>query len=129
MPYSEVLCAGPAGWALRIADADARQSLGVIAPDGRETPIDLSRVSGGAFNSFGKTAEWRGPATEPFTPDSLIVRFDVAEAPHPAPEVSYLLAIRLLPKPCLVNRIAPGPDQNNLARAGAAPDDRMVCMR
>jgi hypothetical protein len=119
MPYSEVLCMGPAGWQLRIADADARQTLSVVAPDGAETKLDLSRTSGGAFSSFGTTAEWRAPAAEPFAPDSLIVRFNVAEHPHPAPEVAYLLAIRLKPTPCLVERIAPGPRQNDTARAAA----------
>jgi len=119
MPYTETLCAGPAGWALRIADSDARQTLAVVAPDKRETRIDLSRVSGGAFNSFGETAEWRGPSGKPFARDSLIVRFRVAEEPHPAPEVAYLLAIRLLPTPCLITRVAPGSDQNDAARTAA----------
>ena len=119
MLYSEVLCMGPAGWQLRIADADARQTLSVVAPDGAETKLDLSRTSGGAFSSFGKTAEWRGPAAEPFAPDSLIVRFNVAEQPHPAPEVAYLLTIRLRPTPCLVEKVAPGAGQNAAARAAA----------
>lgn len=119
MPYTETLCAGPAGWSLRISDSDARQTLAVVAPDKRETRIDLSRVSGGAFNSFGKMAEWRGPAGEPFAPDSLIVRFQVAEQPHPAPEVAYLLAIHLGPAPCLIAKVAPGPSQNEAARTAA----------
>ncbi|WP_126176788.1 hypothetical protein [Tsuneonella rigui] len=119
MPYSEVLCPGPAGWQLRIADADARQTMSVVAPDRAETKLDLSRASGGAFSSFGKTAEWRGPAAERFLPDSLIVRFNVAEQPHPAPEVAYLLAIRLKPTPCMVEEIAPGAGQNDAARAAA----------
>lgn len=128
MPYTETLCAGPGGWGLLIADADARQTLSIVAPDKRATPIDLSRVSGGAFNSFGRTAEWRGAATEPFEPDSLVVRFNVAERPYPEPETSYLLAFRLVPTPCLVARVAPGLDQNNLARAAAARLPRNVCM-
>ena len=127
MPYTEVLCPGPAGWALRIADSDARQTLSVVAPDERETRIDTSPVSGGAFNSFGGTAEWRGRSAEPFGPDSLVVRFRVAEEPHPAPEVGYLLAIRLIPQPCLLARIAPGPGQNDMAREVA--DTREACPR
>ncbi len=119
MPYTETLCGGPAGWGVRIADADARQTMAVVAPNGTETRLDLSRASGGAFNAFGSTAEWRGPATEPFMPDALIVRFSVAEQPHPAPEVAYLLAIRLSPTPCLLARIAPGARQTADARAAA----------
>ncbi len=125
MPYSEVLCEGPEGWAIRISDADARQTLGVVAPGGTETKLDLSSISGGAFNAFGKTAEWRGRAARPFAPDSLVVRFTVAEQPHPAPEVAYLLAIRLVPTPCLLAAVPPGPGQNQRARAVA--DGRGRC--
>lgn len=119
MPYREVRCAGPGRWALRISDSDARQLLAVIAPDGTETRLDLLRVSGGAFNSFIGTAEWRGPAREPFAPDAVIVRFSVAEEPYPAPETAFLLAIRLAPAPCLVAQVRPGPRQNDSARAAA----------
>lgn len=119
MPYTETLCAGPAGWAVRIADADARQTLGLRGPSEAETRIDLSAVSGGAFNSFGGTAEWRGSSAKPFRPDALIVRFLVAEDPHPAPEVAYLVVLRLTDKPCLIAKIAPGADQNRRARATA----------
>jgi hypothetical protein len=127
MPYSESVCRGPAEWAVRIADSDARQTLAVIAPGGRESPLDLSQVNGGGFNSFGPTAEWRGPATEPFVPDSLIVRFHIAERAYPEPETAYLLAVRLLPTPCLAARIAPGSQQNAIAREAA--DRQRNCLQ
>ena len=47
------------------------------------------------------------------------------EQPHPAPEAAYLLAIRLRPTPCLVEKIAPAPGQNDAARAAA--DARREC--
>lgn len=119
MPFREVLCAGPGGWALRIGDSDARQMLAVVAPGERETPLDLARANGGAFNSFIGTAEWRGPAREPFVPDTVILRHSVAEEPYPAPETQLLLAIRLAPTPCVLARVRPGPRQNDLARAAA----------
>lgn len=126
MPFVETHCPGPADWALRVTDSDARQNLIVAAPDGTRTSLDLSRVGGGGFSSLGETAEWRGPAGEPFTPDSLIVRYQVAEQPYPAPEVSYLLAVDLAPRPCVVARVAPGPQQNAIARVRA--DDPGSCM-
>ena len=119
MPYTETQCAGPAGWALRIADADARQTLTVLPPGGHETRLDTARIGGGGFSSFGKTAEWRGPAGPQFAPDALIVRYQVAEQPHPAPETAYLLAVKLTPEPCIVAHIAPGAEQNAQARAAA----------
>ena len=119
MPFTETQCAGPDGWSLRIGDSDARQRLTVLQPTGHEAPLDTARIGGGGFSSFGRTAEWRGPAGPAFAPDALIVRYQVAEQPQPAPETAYLLAVRLAPEPCIVARIAPGPQQNALARAAA----------
>ena len=126
MPFVETLCPGPAGWAVRVTDSDARQNLIVVPPGGREASLDLSRIGGGGFSSVGPTAEWRGRSGAEFTPDSLIVRYSVAEAPHPEPETSYLLAVDLTPRPCVVARVAPGPAQNAIARARA--DDPGSCL-
>lgn len=118
MPYTETLCPGPGGWAVRISDSDARQSMTLEGPNGAH-PLPTSRISGGAFSSFGPTAEWRGDEQERFTPDSLIVRYNVAEEPYPAPETSYLLSVKLGSKPCVVAKVAPGPGQNDSARTAA----------
>ena len=126
MPFVETLCAGPAGWALRVTDSDARQNLIVVAHDGRETSLELSRIGGGGFSSLGDTAEWRGPTGSDFKPDALIVRYRVAENPHPEPETAYLLVVDLAPRPCVVARVAPGPAQNDIARARA--DDPGACL-
>ncbi|MFN6936773.1 MAG: hypothetical protein ACK4NZ_16665, partial [Tsuneonella sp.] len=81
--------------------------------------VPVARIGGGAFSSFGKSAEWRGASAQPFTPDSLIVRYEVAEEPYPAPETSYLLVVNLRAEPCLVAVVPPGPAQNDSARAAA----------
>ena len=126
MPFVETLCPGPAGWAVRVTDSDARQNLIVVPPEGTEDSLELSRIGGGGFSSLGETAEWRGPAGEPFVPDSLIVRYRVAEKPYPEPETSYLLAVDLRARPCVVARVAPGPAQNDIARARS--DDPGACL-
>jgi len=126
MPFVETLCPGPAGWALRVTDSDARQNLTVVPPDGREASLELSRIGGGGFSSLGETAEWRGPAGLDLAPDSLIVRYRVAENPYPEPETAYLLVVDLTPRPCVVARVAPGPAQNDIARARA--DDPGACL-
>lgn len=126
MPYTETLCQGTGGWAVRIADSDARQSMTLVGPSG-EHPLSTSRISGGAFSSFGSTAEWRGTdAAGEFAPDSLIVRYNVAEQPYPVPETSYLLAVKLGSAPCIVAKVAPGPGQNDSARKAA--DDPGGCL-
>lgn len=126
MPFTETICEGPAGWRLRISDYDARQSLEVVAPGGRATRLDTAAIGGGGFSSFGSAAEWRAPPAGEFRPDALIVRYQVAERPYPAPETAYLLAVRLLPVPCVTARIAPGDQQNALAREAA--DEPGACL-
>lgn len=126
MPYVEVRCEGPAGYALRISDFDARNDLTVVDPAGEATPLDLNRIGGGRFSSIGDTAEWRGPAGGPFVPDALIVRYNLADKTYPDPDTPYLLAIRLQPQPCVVAKIAPGPAQSTDARRAA--DDPGPCL-
>lgn len=117
MPYREVLCDGFDGWALRIADSDARQTLAVLPPGGDEVRLDTARIGGGGFSSFGNQAEWRTSAGQ--TPRSLIVRYQVAERPHPAPETSYLLVVSLGRRPCVAAVVPPGSEQNAAARRAA----------
>ena len=127
MPFSQVLCRGPAGWALRIADSDARQTMDVVSPGGIATRLDLTTISHGAFSSFGTTAEWRGSRRDPFAPDSLVVRFFVSDRPHPAPPTSHLVAVRLAPRPCVILAVPPGPNQNSTARKAA--NGQKPCLR
>lgn len=118
--FFEHECPGEGGWRLRHVEADLRENLLLLAPGGSEHDLDLSALANGAFSSLGDNVEWRGRAGELLEPHALIVRQSVMEDPDPAvPEVSYLLAIRLAPTPCVVARIAPGPGQNEQARAAA----------
>jgi hypothetical protein len=115
--FFEHMCPGLGGYQLRLTESDLRQNLAVIAPDGTETGLELGRIGGGGFSTLGGRVEWRGPAEgESFAPDAFVVRFQLAEQPYPAPETSYLLAVRLAPTPCVVGRAAPGPQQNERAR-------------
>lgn len=126
MPLTEVSCAGQGSYSLRILDSDARQRMTLVPSSGESYALPVDRIGGGAFSSFRDTAEWRGPAGEPFKPDALIVRYSVAEKPHPAPETSYLLVARLGADPCLVAVVPPGPGQNDSARASA--DGAKACL-
>ena len=118
--FFETMCPGLGGYRLRLTESDLRQNLAIVAADGGETDLALGRIGGGGFSSLGRRGEWRGAAEgASFAPDAFIVRFQVAEEPYPAPETSYLLAVRLTPAPCVVGRIAPGPGQNEAARAAA----------
>ena len=115
-PYWLRRCPGHAGWQLDWSDSDLRQGLTLISPRGRETELNLSDlVAKGAFNSLGKTMEWRG--LDPNRPEALIVRMSVANGVEPRlPDISRLAVVRLTKAPCLVAVIEPGAGQNERAR-------------
>lgn len=119
--FYEHECPGEGGYRLRLTEADLRDNVVVRGPGGREGDLALPVLADGAFSSVGETAEWRGDgAGDSFAPEALILRHTVMEDPDPAvPEVSYLVVARLGDAPCVVARIAPGPEQNRLARAAA----------
>ena len=119
--FYEYECDGLGGYRLRLVQADLRENITVISPDGGEADLGLPALADGAFSSIGDTAEWHGTARgEQFTPDTLILRQSVMEgAGSDIRNVSYLLAVRLGDTPCVVARIPPAPDQNEAARAAA----------
>jgi hypothetical protein len=113
--YSRHACDGAGGYKLEISESDLRQDVVVIAPNGNRSELNLSSiVAKGAFNSLGKTAEWRGPVAKP---TALIVRLNVARGPEPKrPDISNLVVARLAPSACVVALVPPVADQNGKAR-------------
>lgn len=126
MPMTEVACPGAGSYSLQVLDSDARQVLTLVPPSSELYRVPTARIGGGGFSSFGRNVEWRGPRAASFEPDSMIVRYDVVEQPHPAPEASYLLVVKLGADPCLVAAVPPGPSQNQTARSKA--DDPGACI-
>jgi hypothetical protein len=126
--FFEHECAGEGGWKLRNTEADLREDLTLVAPGGGEHDLSLVALAQGAFSSLGDTVEWRGTVTDGrFVPHALIVRQQVQEDPDPdVAEKSYLVAVRLAPRPCVVARVAPGAGQN--ARARAVADRPPACL-
>lgn len=122
--FFEAECPGEGGYRLRRVQSDLRDNIVVLAPDGGETSLRLPALAKGAFSSVGERAEWLGePGSADFAPHAVILRHSVMEDPDPAvPEVSYLLVARLKPRPCVVARIAPHPNQNERARQAIAGD-------
>jgi len=113
--YSRHACDGPSGYKLEISESDLRQDVVVIAPGGGRAELQLSSiVAKGAFNSLGKTAEWRGSGPKP---SALIVRLNVARGPEPVrPDISNLVVARLTGPACVVAVVPPRAGQNEVAR-------------
>lgn len=119
--FYEYECPGEGGYRLKLTEADLRQNIHVIPPGGgAERSLDLNALSGGGFSELADNVEWRGTLDgTAFKPDALILRQEAIEDPDGKKEVSYLVAVKLTAKPCAVARIAPGPGQNEKARAAA----------
>ena len=113
------LCRGAAGYQLELSESDLRQDIVIIRMDEWKGDLGLSGVvANGAFNSLGKTAEWRG--RDLTNPEVLIVRLNVASDPEgKRPDISRLVVVRLKPPACIVAVVPPGAGQNERARAMA----------
>jgi hypothetical protein len=115
-PYWLRRCNGPDGWAVEWGESDLRQGLTLVSANGTRTDLGLSeKVANGAFNILGPAIEWRGEAGR--SADVLIVRMDVTDNANPErPPKSRLAVARLIPSPCVVAIVDPGPVQNDRAR-------------
>jgi len=122
--YWRRACSAPPGWRVEWTESDLRQGLVVTSSAGNQTNLRLSElVARGAFNSLGKTIEWRGKFAS--DPDALVVRMNVANGRNgQGSDVSKLAVVRLTPKPCLIAVIDPAANQNVEARVIADSPDR-----
>jgi hypothetical protein len=112
-------CKGTAGYMLEWEDADARQTLNVIDPNGKSFPLDLSATVSGGFSSLGDKAEWRVQQEGKKTiPVALIVRFNVSEDPDkPEKTTSYLTVSKITGNAvCVTDVVEPGSKANEQAR-------------
>ena len=125
-------CAGVGGFKLRWLMGDERESITVVGLGGGQHPLEFWSTVSPAFSSLGQKAEWRvrrrGKAVEPY---ALIVRFNAHEDPVKIERVtSYLVVTRLAPgRVCVTDRIAPGPQANEQARAAADASAAKPCLR
>ena len=107
-------CKGAGGYRLEWSSGDLRENLTLIR-GGQETNLDLpTKVAGGAFDSLGRTLEWRGPKGA--APDVLVARVHVANADGKS-DSGRLTVIRLGKQPCVVAVVAPQAGQSDKARA------------
>lgn len=121
-------CPGVGGYALQVADDDARMSVDVVAPGGRVHPLSYWGVITSNFSSLGPRAEWRMRGTRPY---ALIVRVNANEDPGNHERVtSYLAVARISPRgACVTDRIPPSANANALARQAADRSASRPCIR
>lgn len=121
-------CAGTAGYGLILLEGDARMSLTIVSPDGREHPLDLWTTVTGGFSHLGEEAEWRvrgeGAAAVPV---ALIVLLKASEHDDATGEMrpaSYRVIAKVTPvEACVTHRLpgsTPDADARRLADAAAS---------
>lgn len=124
-------CPGVAGYSLLVEDDDARQSVTVIAPDGKRHPLNYWQVVTTAFSTVGDKAEWRverggGKAR----PVALIVRVYANENPSsPEEKTSYLAVAKITAgKVCVTDKVKGGATANEEARRAADASADKPCL-
>ena len=116
---SREVCPGVGGYKLEVLEDDLRQTIDVVAPNGKKSSLDLQSNVSSAFSSLGAKAEWRvkrkGAKVTPF---ALIVRFNASEDPEDSTKkTSYLVVVKISPKgSCVTDVVNPSPDANAQAQ-------------
>jgi hypothetical protein len=125
-------CPGIAGYKLLLLDDDARQSVTVVTPGGKEHPLDFWEVVTYAFSSVGNKAEWRVARSKgKVSPVALIVRVNASEdSQNPSRLTSYLTVVKVTPeKICVTHKIPPGANANETARHAADTAQTAACLK
>ncbi|MEO6365772.1 MAG: hypothetical protein ABIO38_06985 [Luteimonas sp.] len=124
-------CPGVAGHHLLVEDDDDRQSVTIVAPDGKRQQLRYWDVITGAFSSLGEKAEWRVTGTgKAMRPIALIVRVHAHENPDaPSERTSYLAVAKVAAgKICVTHRVENSRRANEEARRVADASAGAACL-
>jgi hypothetical protein len=117
-------CRGVGGYALQVADDDARMSVNVVTPSGGLHGLDYWTVVGGGFSTLGPRAEWRVRGARPV---ALIVRVGMSDENQRV--TSYLAVAKVSPRmSCVTEVIRPVANANELARRAADRAPTRPCL-
>lgn len=120
-------CPGVGGYQLLVFDDDARMSVAVLDSAKRQFDLDYWSAITPTFSELGKKAEWRvSRQGQQVVPVALIVRVNSSGEEKP---VSYLAVAKITPEQmCVTDRIEPGAQQNERARAAADVAQDKPCL-
>ncbi len=129
---STQICPGIAGYKLLVLDDDARQSITVVTPGGKNHPLDFWQAITYAFSSVGSKAEWRVARSKgKISPVALIVRVNASEdSANFSRLTSYLAVVKVTPeKICVTHKIPSGGKANEAARHAADTAQTAACLK
>ncbi len=125
-------CPGIAGYKLLVRSDDGHADVTVVDPQGKRFYLNFGLFITPRFSVLGEKAEWRiVRRRNKAVPVALIVRVNAEEgAPDSASVTSYLAISKITNKDiCVIDRIFPGPNQNEEARRAADMAVGKPCMR
>ena len=126
-------CSGVGKYSLLVLDDDNRMSLTLLAPDGKEHPLDLWTIVTKSFSTLGEKAEWRVVRKNgKVTPVALIVRVNanIQENPDQPQKKSYLVVTKITAeKICVTDRVDSAPEANAKARKLADNSASKDCLK
>ncbi|MEZ5306705.1 MAG: hypothetical protein R2684_06105 [Pyrinomonadaceae bacterium] len=117
--WSVQSCKGFGEYKLEVSEGDLRQSIDVIAPDGRRHKLNLPTVVSAGFSTIGDKAEWvLRKSDKGQTPIALIVRYNANEDPeNPDQVTSYLTVSKITNEgACVTDVVGPIKNANEKAR-------------
>lgn len=129
--FSIQACLGYGRYNLRLEYDDARESITVISPNGKQHPLNLWQVVSSGFSSVGQKAEWRVTRRAGrLVPIALIIRFNASENPEDSTKItSYLAVAKITPqKICVTDKIGPSATANEEARRAADASADKPCL-
>ncbi len=120
------LCKGIGGYKLKLMEGDLRQTLNVIAPNNKETELNLWSTVSSGFSSVGEKVEWRMKGK---VPKAFIVRFNASENPDDSTKItSYLVVVKLTKNAtCITDVVKPSKAQNAEAQKLADSASGKAC--
>jgi hypothetical protein len=125
-------CPGVGGYVLLAGYYDERFDVTVVSPSKKEFPQDYKGLFQNSFSDQASSkAEWRVKTIRgKSVPVALIVRVGVQQDAMVGKETGFLAVSKISGRQiCVTDKIAPGPNQNDLARKAADASADKPCMQ
>ncbi len=115
---------------VRVVEGDIRQSI-TLTRQNREYILNFQSIVGTGLSTLGTQIEWRHEKGKSENVKGMIVRLDVNEDPEDLDKItSYLVVSKITPKDiCIVGKILPQSNQNELARAMLDVKEELPCLK
>jgi len=123
-------CEPFAGMKITVIEGDVRQSITLTREDKKYELNFWNTISSG-FSSLGLTLEWRYKRNHKDNPLGMIVRLEVNEDEEDLDKVtSYLVVSKITEQEiCVVGKVEPQKDQNDVAQRMVESATQMTCLK